>query len=72
MRKGHFSARLDGKRHASIPASTGDSRAHCQYCYYKWGILPDEDAKKQNTWMQQNRKNVRRCLNCNVNLCWLC
>ena len=72
MGKGHFSARLDGKRHASIPASTGDSRAHCQYCYYKWGILPDEDAKKQNTWMQQNRKNVRRCLNCNVNLCWLC
>eukprot|EP00984_Skeletonema_dohrnii_P025939 scaffold15185_cov72-Skeletonema_dohrnii-CCMP3373.AAC.1 len=69
LKNDHFSARHDGKRHASIPLFNSDVR--CQYCYYKWKNM-DEDAKKDATYMRQNRQNVRRCLVCHVNLCWLC
>ena len=60
--------RFDGLRHASLPV-TGK---HCQYCYYQYMYEFNDAQKKTLPWMERNRKHVRRCLVCNVNLCEIC
>ena len=60
--------RFDGLRHASLPV-TGK---HCQYCYYQYTYEYNDAQKKSLPWMERNRKHVRRCLVCNVNLCEIC
>ena len=62
----YFSHRLDGRRHPAIP-----TRQTCQFCRFHFNQLPVKD-QKANELMKQNRKDVRRCLTCNVNLCPKC
>lgn len=66
----YFPRRLDGLRHASVPNPTLHS--YCQYCNYQFNH--DFNAKQQENYlfMRKNRRNTRRCLVCNVNLCPVC
>ena len=67
---GHFLRRLDGLRHASWPVSG----VTCQYCHYQYSHVLKDDQKQKGVldWTRQNRKTIRRCLVCNVNLCPFC
>eukprot|EP00986_Skeletonema_menzelii_P001102 scaffold298_cov130-Skeletonema_menzelii.AAC.5 len=70
LQSNYFSARFDGVRHASVPIFNLGPR--CQYCRYKWKKM-DEDEQERCREMEQNRTHMlRRCLTCNVNLCWKC
>ena len=51
MEDDYFSARLNGKFHASVPSLVN---SRCQHCYYKWKTL-DADAQKEHIQMKQNR-----------------
>jgi len=70
LRTNFFPRRLDGRRHGTVPCP--GNVAHCQYCYYQWSNVFDDQQKEVSTWMKQNRKQIRRCLVCNVNLCYIC
>ncbi len=59
---------FDGLRHASLPV-TGK---HCQYCYYQYTYEFNDAQKESLPWMEWNRRHIRRCLVCNVNLCEIC
>jgi hypothetical protein len=67
-----FSIRNDGRFHPSIP--TNDRVSYCQFCKYKWlnNLSLQAQKRKQNAVMKNNRCNIQRCLDCNVNLCQLC
>ena len=60
--------RFDGMRHASLPV-TGK---HCQYCLYQFKYELNDEQKEGFGKMSKNREHVRRCLVCNVNLCFIC
>ena len=66
---GKFSHRLDGMRHNSIQARKSD---HCQYCYYQYMNDVPESNREDYPELKQNRQGIRRCLECNVNLCPQC
>ena len=66
---GKFSQRLDGMRHNSIQARQYD---YCQYCYYQYMNEVPESNREAYQELRQNRQGVRRCLECNVNLCLQC
>ena len=70
LRTNFFPRRLDGLRHGCIPCS--GTPAHCQYCYYQWSNVFNDEEKKSFLYMKQNKKQIRRCLVCNVNLCHVC
>jgi hypothetical protein len=68
MEGNFFSRRWDGQFHPSMPCVTYN--AYCQYCKWKFNnVVPDcvKDLCKY-----KNRKDISRCLTCNVNLCWSC
>ena len=69
MMNNFFSRRLDGQRHAWIPAMTTH---HCQYCHYVWANEYDADKQETFKWKKQHKFRVIRCLVCNVNLCHAC
>jgi hypothetical protein len=60
--------RFDGMRHASLPLSA----RHCQYCLYQFKYELDDEQRKVCGKKYKNREHVRRCLVCNVNLCYIC
>jgi hypothetical protein len=60
--------RFDGMRHASLPVTD----RHCQYCHYQYKYEYDDAQKGEFGKMKKNREHVRRCLVCNVNLCYIC
>ena len=60
--------RFDGMRHASLPVTL----RHCQYCHYQYKYEFDDEQRKVLPKMHKNREHVRRCLVCNVNLCYIC
>ena len=60
--------RFDGKHHASLTVAD----RHCQYCHYQFMYELDDEQKKVFWNMNKNRKHVRQCLVCNVNLCYIC
>ena len=66
---GKFSMRLDGMRHNSIQARKND---HCQFCYFQYMNDIAENNREDYPELKQNRKGIRRCLECNVNLCPQC
>jgi len=59
--------RYDGMRHASLPVTL----RHCQYCHYQYKYEFDDEQRKVSPKMLKNREHVRRCLVCNVNLCYI-
>ena len=67
MESSFFSSRLDGRHHPTLP-----TESYCQYCRYQFLHVIDEESRSDNKLMEQNRKHVRRCLVCNVNLCSSC
>ncbi len=69
MEKKFFARRLDGLRHGSVHVIGNELR--CQYCYYQWKQLGEQE-KKSAYFMKNNRKQLHRCLVCNVNLCPIC
>ena len=61
---GKFSHRLDGMRHNSIQQARKTD--HCQYCYYQYmNVIPESNR-------EDYPEGIRRCLECNVNLCPQC
>ena len=60
--------RFDGMRHASLPVAD----RHCQYCHYQFMYELNDEQKKVLWNMNKNRKHVRQCLVCNVNLFYIC
>jgi hypothetical protein len=68
MKSDYFNLRLNGKLHPMIPAA----EAYCQYCRYQHQHNFDDKQKQAYMTLEQNRKQVRRCLICNVNLCPTC
>ncbi len=67
----HFSSRFDGFMHTCLPIFKDGHR--CQYCYYKWRKMNQvEQEQKENKKMERNGTMLRRCVKCNVNLCWTC
>ncbi len=69
MEGSYFARRLDGLRHEWVHALRDN---HCQYCYYVWANDFDDAQRDSFRYKKQNRKNIIRCLVCNVNLCWAC
>ena len=69
LERGKFIHRLDGMRHNSIQAKKTD---HCQYCYYQYMNDVAECNREAYRELRQNRQGIRRCLECNVNLCSQC
>jgi hypothetical protein len=59
---------FDGMRHASLPVTM----RHCHYCHYQYKYEFDDEQRKVFQKMHKNREHVRRCLVCNVNLCYIC
>jgi hypothetical protein len=65
-----FSIRKDGRFHAMIP--TEDRNSYCQLCKYNWTHVLSKQAQKKNAVMKNNRCSIKRCIECNVNLCAAC
>jgi hypothetical protein len=65
-----FASRFDGKFHPELPNPSPE--AYCQYCRYKFNNVWNDDQKRKNKKLFQNRASIVRCLTCNVNLCWMC
>jgi hypothetical protein len=68
MKDCFFSRRFDGKQHPSLAATN----TTCQYCRFLYWHDFSEAQQQANQLRDQNRKHVRRCLVCNVNLCPSC
>ena len=66
----YFSIRNDGRFYAMIP--TEDRVSYCQLFKYKWIHKLSKQAQKQNAVMKNNRCSIKRCIECNVNLCATC
>ena len=64
MKTNFFLHRLDAKQHPSLP-----TESRCQYCHYQFTHEYGDDLRRSNALQKQNRKHVRRCVVCNVNLC---
>ncbi len=64
---GFFSRRFDGRQHPTLP-----TESYCQYCRYQFQHVLTPAQQQASKLMGQNRKLVRRCLVCNVNLCSSC
>ena len=67
-----FVRRFDGLRHGTVSCGNKLPDMHCQYCYYQWSNNFNDEQKESNITMKRNRKEIRRCLVCNVNLCPMC
>jgi hypothetical protein len=70
MSTAFFSIRKDGRFHAMIP--TEDRVSYCQLCKYNWSHKLSKQAQKKNAVMKNNRCSIKRCIECNVNLCAAC
>jgi hypothetical protein len=70
MSTAFFSIRKDGRFHAMIP--TEDRVSYCQLCKYNWTHKLSKQAQTKNTVMKNNRCRIKRCIECNVNLCAAC
>ena len=68
MENNFFTRRFDGTLHPNLPAEG----ATCQYCRYQYRHVFTYEQCRENAVLAQNRKHVRRCLKCNVNLCPPC
>jgi hypothetical protein len=67
IKEGHFTHRLDGMRHNTIPCQKD---SHCQWCYYKlMNEYIGRARKNMRKALGQNRQMIRQCLVCHVNLC---
>ncbi len=66
---GVFKHHLNGMRHNSIQAKKND---HCQYCYFQYMNEVLESKREHYPELRQNQSSVRKCLQCNVNLCPQC
>ena len=67
MKSNFFTRRFDGKQHPTLPTELA-----CQYCRYQYRHVLTDAQREDNKLLDQNRKHVRRCLICNVNLCPSC
>ena len=63
MKTNFFLHHLDAKQHPSLP-----TESQCQYCHYQFTHEYGDDLRRSNALQKQNRKHVRRCVVCNVNL----
>ena len=71
MEDNWFKDRTNGRYHPSI--ENAFEGAYCQYCRFKWQHrITNERTKTINKWMFNYRAHIKRCLVCNVNLCWSC
>ncbi len=68
MTNNKWPRQFDGMRHASLPVTD----KHCQYCLYQYTHELDDKQREECGKMLKNREHVRRCLVCNVNLCYGC
>lgn len=66
-----FMIRKDGQSHPMISAADGPA-ANCQLCRYKFQHCMSKRDQLKNAVMKNNRGGIRRCLQCNVNLCSEC
>ena len=69
LESGFFYQRFDGARHPTIP--TGHN-AYCQFCAYNYSNVLSPTEQMAFGEQKKNRKQVRRCLTCNVYLCNNC
>jgi hypothetical protein len=67
MKSNFFTRRFDGKQHPTLPTELA-----CHYCRYQYRHVLTDAQREDNKLLDQNRKHVRRCLICNVNLCPSC
>ena len=69
LETGFFYRRFDGALHPTIP--TGHN-AYCQFCAYNYSNVLSPTEQIAFGEQKKNRKQVRRCLTCNVYLCNNC